>query len=107
MASIIPEKQRKNYRKKIDDEYKKLYLIHHMHHFQSGKNIKHELHHCFLFARKSMKGKKYSIIHKVAKKELLHCISGNFEGRLYDHANNVYKIINKNIDGKRISVIEI
>jgi hypothetical protein len=54
-----------------------------------------------------MKGKKYSIIHKIAKKELLHCISGNFEGILYDHTNNAYKIINKNIDGKRISVVRI
>jgi hypothetical protein len=104
---MIPEKQRKNYRKKIDDQYKKLYLIHHMHHFQSGKNIKHELHHCFLFAKKSMGGKKYSIIHKVIKKELLHCISGNFEGNLYDHTNNTYEIVSKNIDGKRISVIKI
>jgi hypothetical protein len=107
MTSIVPEKQKKSYRKKVDDEYKKLYLIHHMHHFQSGKNIKHELHHCFLFARKSMKGKKYLIIHKIAKKELLHCISGNFEGRLYDHANNAYIIVKKKIDGRGISAIKI
>ena len=102
-----PEKQRKIYQKKVDDEYKKLYLIHHMHHFQSGRNIKHELHHCFLFARKSMKGKKYSIIHKVAKKELLHCISGNFEGKLYDHADNVCEIKIVTVNGKKLSVIEI
>ena len=100
------EKQRRTYRKKIDDEYKKLYLIHHMHHFEYGKNIKHELHHCFLFAKKNMGGKRYSIVHKAMKKELLHCISGNFEGKLYDHTNNVYGIIGEKINGKRISVIE-
>lgn len=104
---MIPEKQRKTYRKKIDDECKKLYSIHHMHHFQSGKNIEHELHHCFLFEKKNMGGKKYSIAHKVVKKELLHCVSGNFEGKLYDHTNNAYEIISKNINGKRISAIKI
>lgn len=102
-----PEKQRKTYRKKIDDEYGKLYLIHHMHHFESGKNIEHELHHCFLFEKKNMGGKKYSIIHKVIKKELFHCIDGSFEGKLYDHANNAYEMISENINGKRVSIIEI
>lgn len=102
-----PEKQRKTYRKKNDDKYKKLYLIHHMHHFEFGKNVEHELHHCFLFAKKNMIGKKYSIIHKVIKKELFHCISVNFEGKLYDHANNAYEITSENINGKRISAIKI
>jgi len=107
MIGVISEKQRKTYRKKVDDECEKLYLIHHMHHFKSGKNIEHELHHCFLFAKKNMKGKKYSIAHKSIKKELLHCITGNFEGILYDHANNVYEIISEDISRERISVIKI
>jgi hypothetical protein len=106
MEGMILEKQRKTYRKKIDDAYVKLYLIHHMHHFQSGKNIKHELHHCFLFEKKDTKGRKYAIIHKTFKGELLHCIAGNFEGKLYDHTNNSYKIISRNINEKRISVID-
>jgi len=102
-----PEKKRKNYRKKADDKYENLYLLHHMHHFHSGKNIEHELHHCFLFKKKGMKGKKYSIIHRVVKNKLLHCILGNFEGKLYDHVNNTYFINRKLINGKRTSTIEI
>lgn len=101
------EKRRGKFCCKVDDEYEKLYLLHHMHHFQSGKNIEHELHHCFLFEKKEMKGKKYLIIHKVIKKELLHCIVGNFEGKLYDHANNVYLIRKKQINGNGIFEIKI
>lgn len=107
MTSITPEKRERRHRKKIDGKYEKLYILHHMHHFRSGKNIEHELHHCFLFVKKNMNGKKYSIIHKVIKNKLFHCISGNFEGKLYDHANNAYRIISKNVNGKRISAIKI
>ena len=101
------ELKRKFSHKKADDKYEKLYLLHHMHHFQSGKNIEHELHHCFLFEKKNMKGKKYSVYHRIIAKKILHCISGNFEGKLYDHANNAYGIISENINGKRISIVKI
>jgi len=45
-----------------------------------------------LFEKKNMKGKKHPIIHKIIKRNLAHCIVGDFEGKLYDHANNVYII---------------
>ena len=102
-----PEKRSKVYSKKADDKYEKLYLLHHMHHFRVGKNIEHELHHCFLFEKKNMKGGRHIIIHKVIKGELLHCIVGKYEGKLYDHTNNVYEVISKNINGKRVSTLKI
>lgn len=85
----------------------KLYLIHHMHHFKSGKGAEHELHHCFLFEKKNMAGKKYPVVHIALKNKLFHCLKGDFDGKLYDHANNVFVIIRKKINGKRISAIEI
>jgi hypothetical protein len=107
MDSITPEKRKKHHLKKADDKFKKLYFIHHMHHFESGKDIEHELHHCFLFEKKNMAGKKYSVIHKAVKNKLFHCIDCDFEGKLYDHANNTFEISKKKIDGKRISAIKI
>lgn len=101
------EKKQKNFCRKTDDKYEKLYLLHHMHHFKSGKNVEHELHHCFLFEKKNTKGKKYTIIHKIIKNKLFHCVLGNFEGKLYDHANNAYIIREKKINGNGISEIEI
>ena len=101
------EKRQQKFCCKADDEYEKLYLLHHMHHFQSGKNVEHELHHCFLFSEKNMKGKKYVIIHKNVEEKLYHCLAGNFEGKLYDHANNVYIIRKKQINGNGISEIKI
>ncbi len=73
-----------------------------MHHFKSGKQIKHELHHCFLFNKKNMQGKKYSIIHKIYKNEVFHCLNGRFEGMLYDHSNNTFKIVPKKLNGQTI-----
>lgn len=107
MESIIPERRKKRYLKRSDDHLGKLYFIHHMHHFKSGKDIEHELHHCFLFEKKNMAGKKYSVVHRTIKNKLFHCLEADFEGILYDHANNTYMIARKKIDGKRISAIKI
>jgi hypothetical protein len=107
MDSITPEKRKKRHLRKADDKFKKLYSIHHMHHFESGKKIEHELHHCFLFERKNMAGRKYSVNHEKVKNKLFHCVDRDFEGKLYDHANNAYEIRSRKIDGKRISAIKI
>jgi hypothetical protein len=107
MDSITPEKRKRRHLKKADDKFEKLYFIHHMHHFGSGKNIEHELHHCFLFERKNMAGKKYSVIHETVKNKLFHCVDDDFEGKLYDHSNNAFIVAKKKINGKRISAIKI
>jgi hypothetical protein len=38
-----------------EKEQQKLYQVHHMHHLKtpSDKNARHELHHCFLFSKKT------------------------------------------------------
>lgn len=107
MNTIALEKRKKRHRKKVDDKYEKLYLLHHMHHFRDGNKISHELHHCFLFNGKSMQGKRYSVTHKTNEDKLYHCVSECLENKLYDHAGNVYLIIKKKINGKRVSTIKI
>jgi hypothetical protein len=105
--TMKPEKRSEKFCRKTDDKYEKLYLLHHMHHFQPGKNVEHELHHCFLFEKKNMKGKKFKIVHKKIRNRLLHCVAGNFEGKLYDHASNAYIIRKRKINGNGASEIEI
>jgi hypothetical protein len=102
-----PDKRTKFFLKKTDDKYEDLYLLHHMHHFKSGKNIEHELHHCFLFEKKNMKGKKYSIRHRFVGRRLLHCVTDIFEGKLYDHRNNQFMVELININDKKLAVIKI
>lgn len=103
---INVEKRKKQYINKCDDKYEKLYLIHHMHHFKSGKTVDHVLHHCYLFSQKDMGGKRYNIVHEVHKNKVYHCLSGDYEGILYDHVNNSYKIIKKKINNKIIYEIQ-
>jgi hypothetical protein len=80
-----------------DDKKLKLYLIHHMHHFKDSSDVGHELHHCFLFSQKDMKGRKYSIVHKIYEDEVYHCLAKKFKGILYDHANDIFKIVPKKL----------
>jgi len=102
------EKQKKKFLSDLEDNKKiKLYLIHHMHHFKVGSDVGHELHHCFLFSQKDMKGKKYSIVHKLHEDETYHCLSEKFEGFLYDHANNSFKIGPKKLGGKIIYEVKL
>ena len=73
-----------------EKDQEKLYLIHHMHHYQNGSNAVHELHHCPLFSEKEMKGKKYSIAHLLIDEKLYHILDRKPESVLYDHANNSF-----------------
>jgi len=79
-----------------------LYKIHHMHHFCLKNGARHELHHCFLFEKVNKKGRKYGIVHKIFSDKIYHCLDDEFKGKLYDHANRVYKIIKRVIKGKKI-----
>jgi len=89
-----------------EKEQERLYLIHHMHHLKSNQNALHELHHCFLFSEKNMKGDKYQIKHLVFTSKLFHVLNKTFSGRLYDHKNRAFKIAIKKILGKNRSVVE-
>ncbi len=105
---LLPlEKKKTKFFKRPDDKYEKVYLIHHMHHFEwPGKKVEHALHHCFLFSKKNMKGKKYTIIHQVYKGNVYHCISEKFIGKLYDHTNKVFNIICRNINNREVYEIQ-
>lgn len=100
------EKRGKKYFKKPDNKYEKVYLIHHMHHFGSTNRIAHELHHCFLFEKKNMKGRKYSVVHETHKGNIYHCVSRGFEGVLFDHKNNMFNIRKRKIGRRRIYEIK-
>jgi len=99
------EKHKKQFLK-LADEQEKLYLIHHMHHFKDGQNVNHELHHCFLFSKKNMRGGRYSVIHKRNKNDVFHCIDAQFEGVLYDHKNNSFKIVPRKLTNEIIYEIK-
>lgn len=103
------EIKKDQYKKSSDDTQAKLYLIHHMHHFGVGssKDVRHELHHCFLFKKKDMKGEKYFVDHFVDGDYVYHHIKGIFEGTLYDHANNSYDIVKKNYVGDTIYFVNV
>jgi hypothetical protein len=87
-------------------EQKKLYLVHHMHHLESAKGARHELHHCFLFSEKNMEEDKYQMKHIISEGKLFHVLDKNFSGKLYDHKNRTFKIIVKKLRDKKWSIIE-
>jgi len=89
-----------------ENEQKRLYLVHHMHHVKSGKIAQHELHHCFLFSEKNMRGNKYALRHLLDGEKLHHVLDKKFSGKLYDHLNRAFKIIPVKIKNKEFSVIK-
>lgn len=84
-----------------------IYLIHHMHHFKDGRNVNHELHHCFLYSQKNESGERISIIHKIYKNDVFHCISKKFSGILYDHQNNSFHILPIRLNNKMAYEIKL
>lgn len=85
-----------------------LYLIHHLHHFKSGKGRAiHEIHHCFLFSKKNERGEKFKVKHLLRGNKLYHILDKNFSGILFDHANNSYKIIFQKIKGVNYPLIKL
>ena len=89
-----------------EQEQAKLYLVHHMHHLKSFFGAKHELHHCFLYSQKDMKGEKFEIKHFLLKNgRLLHILDKKFSGTIFDHANNAFEIKTEEIGGKDYSIV--
>jgi len=89
-----------------EKEQKRLYLVHHMHHLKFTEGTRHELHHCFLFSERNMKGNKFQIKHHVSSGKLFHVLDKNFSGKLYDHENRAFKIVVKKIWSKNWSIIK-
>lgn len=89
-----------------EQDQAKLYLVHHMHHLKNLFGVKHELHHCFLYSEKDLKGERFQIRHFLPKNgRLLHILDKNFSGILFDHANNAFEIKTEKIDGKDCSIV--
>lgn len=85
-----------------------LYLIHHLHHFKSARSRAiHEIHHCFLFSKKNLKGEKFKVKHLLKRNKLYHILDKDFSGTLFDHANNSYKIISKKIGDLNYPLIKL
>ena len=90
-----------------EKEQERFYLVHHMHHLISGKeDSKHELHHCFLFSRKNMRGTKYEMKHLVLDRKLYHVLKKLYSGVLFDHLNRSFKINIIEIGGKKYSIVK-
>lgn len=89
-----------------ENEQKRLYLVHHMHHLRVRKDAAHELHHCFLFSKKKMRGEKYKIKHLIFKGRLFHVLGRAYNGALYDHAGNEFIIKSFESSGKKYSVLK-
>lgn len=100
-------KEKKRFYNLPDDKIARLYFIHHMHHFKTGNRVKHELHHCFLFTKKNSKGKRYSVVHKINKGEVYHCLDDKLEGVLYDHANHAFRIAARKLNSQTIYEIKV
>ncbi|MFH0852192.1 MAG: hypothetical protein V1845_01110 [bacterium] len=97
----------KNHKNLLSEkEQTRLYFVHHMHHLKSRQNARHELHHCFLFSQKNMKGERYQIKHLLSGNKLSHVLDRTFSGKLYDHQNRAFKIVKKRTFGKTEAVFE-
>lgn len=81
---------------KEDKETMRLYQLHHMHHFNKNKKVAHEIHHCYVFPRRNVSGKKYEIYHALKRNHLWHCLKlktgKTAPDTVYDHAKRIYKI---------------
>jgi len=90
-----------------EKEQERLYLAHHMHHLKSGmKNTKHELHHCFLFSRKNMRGSKHKMIHLILDGKLFHVLNKLYSGILFDHLDRPFTIKVAELNGKKYSIVK-
>jgi hypothetical protein len=95
--------------KKQKNEQDWIYLIHHMHQPDNYKDVE-ILHHCEMFEKKNLKGKKYKQMHIKEGKFILHALDIKNVDKspevVYDHLNNGFKIIIKTIDKDKYAVID-
>jgi hypothetical protein len=85
-----------------------IYLIHHMHPADNPLDTE-ILHHCYMFEKKNLKGKKFEQIHVMDNGVILHAIKIKDPEKspsvLYDHLNNSFKVVVKEVDKKKYAVI--
>ena len=85
-----------------------IYLIHHFHPPKKAEDME-SVHHCFMLEKKNMKGKKYEQMHVKEGKIFQHCLRvDNIEKApkvVYDHLNNEFKIVIKEINKTKYAVI--
>lgn len=85
-----------------------IYLIHHMHPPKKASEME-TLHHCYMFDKKNLKGKKYEQMHVKDDKTFQHCLKIDDTEKapeiVYDHLNNEFKVVVKEIDKEKYAVI--
>ena len=87
-----------------------VYLIHHMHPPVKEEDME-TLHHCFLFEKKGMKGRKFFLRHIKDGKVFQHALNieeneiDKVPSIVYCHLNNAYKIKTKEINGKKWTLL--
>jgi len=85
-----------------------IYLIHHMHPPKKASEME-TLHHCWLYSKKKLKGKRYEQIHVKDGEVFQHVLKidkiENAPEVVYDHLNNNFKIVAKDIGKGKYAVI--
>ena len=85
-----------------------IYLIHHMHPPKKASAME-TLHHCFMFEKKSLKGKQYEQMHikddKIFKHGLMVDDTKEAPEVVYDHLNNSFRVALEKINKKEYAVI--
>jgi hypothetical protein len=85
-----------------------IYLIHHMHPPKKAEDME-TLHHCYMFEKKNLKGKKYEQMHVKDDQVFQHCLKidkpEKAPGITYDHLNNGFKVVVKEINKNKYAVI--
>ncbi len=85
-----------------------IYLIHHMHSPSKSSEME-EVHHCTMFDKKNEKGDQYKQKHVKEGKIFQHVLEiENLEEApeiIYDHLNNGFKVVIREIGKKKYAVI--
>ena len=85
-----------------------VYLIHHFHKPSSPSKMEIP-HHCYLFSDKGLKGSKHEQMHVKDGGVYQHVLRSKIEDSpkvVYDHLNNGFKVVVRNIGGKDYPVID-
>lgn len=97
------------HRKKALPEQDWIYLLHHLHPPKRAQDME-IVHHCVLFEKKNLKGRKFPQKHVKDGKFFQHALDieekevDSAPKVVYCHLNNSYKIGIKEIDGKKYAI---
>jgi len=106
LTHIIGAKTHKHKIPKAEQDW--IYLIHHMHPPKKAEEME-TLHHCYMFEKKNLKGKQYEQIHVKDEDVFQHAIKIKDPEKapevLYDHLNNSFKVVVKEIEKKKYAIM--